>query len=1324
MALLADMTVRIGANITSLEAGLTRAQARVKDFGSKTENTRKMMRGVGIAGAAMGAGIAVGLGMAAKKGIEFDAKMSKVAALTGATGKKFDALREQALKLGADTSFSASQAADGMANLGAAGLGTKQIIAAMPGVLDAAAASGEDLAAVSEIMVTTMSGFGLAAKDSAHIADVLAQGANESTASIADLGETFKYVAPVAKATGVSLERTAAMASIMANAGIKGGQAGTSLRMALTRLVAVPPMKAMDKVGDISPKLRDIWKSAAPVPQKLSAMSSEFKKLDGDQKAAAAAAIFGTEAMSGMLSVMDAGPAQIDALTKKMNEADGSAKKMATTMLDNLGGDLEAFKGSVESAQIALSAGLSPALRVVTQHATALVNKFNGLSPSMQRNIAIAAAVAAAVLLIGGTALVVVAAVTPLIAAAGALGAALTPILIAVAVVAAIIALGVAFYKLYQSSETVRAGVKRAWDGIKSGVMSVVNSLRATISTWGGWLKTFWAANGASITAAALKIWSGIATFIGGYLKVISGVIKTVLAVLRGDWSGAWAGLKQVVSGAMQMVRGILMAAKAYLPAVLRGAWALIKAGASVGWAGIKAVVMGVVTKLPGLIKGALSGLVGILAGLGRSAGNALADAIKEAVNKVISRWNNFELPGIKVKGKSVTPAIGTPNISTWATGGFVRGPGTGTSDSILARLSNGEAVIPARQAQRHADLVNALIDGTLPGFAGGLRAKKKRPKPPPKRVAVDVGNANTNLNPARFDADQSDAALNKKKDIANQQLADAIAAQKNALELLPRARYDLETRKKAYENLKNKRDRIIGKNSAARRLALKPGLDRAKALFDQQKAHVKGLEEKSAKNAADRAGYAQTIAQLESQLAPEVEKEEKPLTPLESMRALLDSGESVAGLAMATAEGTADTKDDETAKSGLASFFANKASTLAAFLAGPGSGLKMDEQTSIRNDIASSLRSAAQYNESEGAGVGGADPSTGPQGGGGSSSITSGRATGGGGGGGSDVQVNTTGGGAGGVGYVPDGALHPVFFGANQLNDLGWDGVSTHGVKIMSVLGWDEAEDAQSAVDNRAGQDGEIARELLMGGSTVQIKGILSGATLEDLYANRRVLKGKLQPSETEAVLKMPDRATAGPFATVYSSAMGGYLRKTGRVVQSVTWGNEVGPYAHTFEVTIRCSDPRRFKDVDVTESTGSITTGGGVEAPVEAPVGFTAADGGQAIVNNDGDYEAPFVATIYANGAAVVNPIIEDLAGSWRIVTDGLSLGTTDWLEIDVQNRTVLLNGTSSRFQYIDFAQTIWGLLPEGASTVRLRGSSVGDPSYASITFRPAYL
>ena len=188
---------------------------------------------------------------AAKTGADFESQMSRVKAISGATGEEFEKLKAQAIELGAETSFSASQAAEGMENLAAAGFTTTETMEAMPGLLDLAAASGEDLASSSDIATSALRGFGMEASEAGHVADVLAENANRTNSSVAETGEAMKYVAPLARSAGLSFEETAAAIGIMANAGIQGSQAGTTLRGAISRLSKPTDdmQNAMDDLG-------------------------------------------------------------------------------------------------------------------------------------------------------------------------------------------------------------------------------------------------------------------------------------------------------------------------------------------------------------------------------------------------------------------------------------------------------------------------------------------------------------------------------------------------------------------------------------------------------------------------------------------------------------------------------------------------------------------------------------------------------------------------------------------------------------------------------------------------------------------------------------------------------------------------------------------------------------------------------------------------------------------------------------------------------------------------------------------------------------------
>lgn len=337
-------------------------------------------------------------------GNDFEKQMSRVQAIAGATKEELEKLTNQAIDLGASTSFSASEVASGMENLASAGFTTSEIMEAMPGLLDLAASSGADLAMASEIAASAIRGFGLEASKSTHVADVFAEAAARTNAQTEDMGEAMKYVAPVAKTVGLSIEETAAAIGIMSDAGIKGSQAGTSLRGALTRLTKPTDKmtKVMEKLGISFYDSKGKMKSLTEI---IKMLQDSTAKLSEEEQQYALTTLFGTESLSGMLSLIQRGPKELNNLTKSFEGADGAAKDMANTMLDNTSGAIEEMKGSLESAGIAIQKTLAPYIKDLAKKIQELVDKFIKLSDEEKENViktvALVATIGPAVKIIG-----------------------------------------------------------------------------------------------------------------------------------------------------------------------------------------------------------------------------------------------------------------------------------------------------------------------------------------------------------------------------------------------------------------------------------------------------------------------------------------------------------------------------------------------------------------------------------------------------------------------------------------------------------------------------------------------------------------------------------------------------------------------------------------------------------------------------------------------------------------------------------------------------------------------------------------------------------
>lgn len=347
--------------------------------------------------------VAVG-GIAAKIGMDFKAGLSEVQAISGATAEEVGKLEGKARALGSSTKFSAKQVTEGFKYMALSGWDVKQSMDGIDGVLNLAAASGENLAVVSDILTDAISAFGDQASDATRYADVLAATASNANTDVARLGEAFKYVAPVAGALGYSLEHTAAALGLMANAGVKGSAAGTALRGALTNLAK--PTKEMQKaMKQLGINIKGSNGQMKPLDVLLRDLRGSFKKLTEDQKANYAATLFGKEAMAGMLAILNATEADFNKLSTAIGNSEGKAKAMAEVMQNNLAGKLTNLKSALEELAIKIYDALEPALTWLVNTAQKLVDWMNGLDASTQRVIVVIAGLVAALgplLVVGG----------------------------------------------------------------------------------------------------------------------------------------------------------------------------------------------------------------------------------------------------------------------------------------------------------------------------------------------------------------------------------------------------------------------------------------------------------------------------------------------------------------------------------------------------------------------------------------------------------------------------------------------------------------------------------------------------------------------------------------------------------------------------------------------------------------------------------------------------------------------------------------------------------------------------------------------------------
>ncbi|MCF0105258.1 MAG: phage tail tape measure protein, partial [Holdemanella sp.] len=336
-----------------------------------------------------------GLGTAiVKVSSDFEAGMSEVSAISGATGDELEALRQKAMEMGAKTKFSASEASDGLKYMAMAGWKTTEMLDGLEGIMNLASASGEDLGTTSDIVTDALTAFGLSAKDSTHFADILATASSNANTNVSLMGETFKYVAPVAGALGYSAEDVAHSIGLMANAGIKGSQAGTTLRSMFSRLSA-PPKECAEAMDKLNISITNQDGSMKTLEQVMGDLRSAFNGLGEAESAELAKNLAGQEAMSGLLAIVNASESDYNKLSTAIDNCDGSAENMANTMNDNLQGQLVLLKSQLEGVAIQLGEVIVPIVKKVVDKISEWVTAFSNLDAEQQKTILIIAGVVA-----------------------------------------------------------------------------------------------------------------------------------------------------------------------------------------------------------------------------------------------------------------------------------------------------------------------------------------------------------------------------------------------------------------------------------------------------------------------------------------------------------------------------------------------------------------------------------------------------------------------------------------------------------------------------------------------------------------------------------------------------------------------------------------------------------------------------------------------------------------------------------------------------------------------------------------------------------------
>ena len=746
-----------------------------------------------------------GLGTAAvKTAADFDSSMSNVAAISGSSAEDMDKLRERAREMGTQTKFSAKEAGDAMGYMAMAGWDAQQMYDGLPGIMNLAAASGEDLATTSDIVTDALTAFGMEAEDSSHFADVLAQASSSANTNVGMMGETFKYIAPVAGALGYSAEDAAVAIGLMANSGIKASSAGTQLRSSLTNMIK--PSKdvgdAMEKWGfyatesatsidqaKIDKQMLRVQKASLAADKAQQAYNDAVSKYgsesteasnaaatleikqtelatanetltqlqegttenvrlynkalqneDGSMKTLretmdflretmggmteaeqtqAATAIFGKEAMSGMLAIINSSDEDYQKLIKNIDNCKGSAENMAETMQDNLSGQLTTLQSALQELAIAFGEILMPYIRKAAEVIQGFVEKLNGMSEGQKKVVATIALIVAAIgplLIMVGKVATGISAITGLFSKMktlttitsiiGKLKGAFTALFGVIAanpVIAVIAAIVATLVLLYTKCEWFRDAVNAVVQKIVSFFTDTIPQAWSTLMEFLSGVPEWWSGIWQQVSDFFMQIWNGIVNFFTVTIPqawnsvvafftgipawwsgiwqqvsdfftniwttmmqnpIISGIVTTITTL----WQNAvntlqniWQGLVTIAQGAWELLKNTILAPVLVLIDLVTGNFDKLKTDASNIWTNIKdaaqTIWTGIKQVVSALAKGLVTAVTTLFTGF-RDTVSKIWDSASQAAAKAWTAIKGFVVNNAKKLKESATEAI------------------------------------------------------------------------------------------------------------------------------------------------------------------------------------------------------------------------------------------------------------------------------------------------------------------------------------------------------------------------------------------------------------------------------------------------------------------------------------------------------------------------------------------------------------------------------------------------------------------------------------------------------------------------------------------
>ena len=692
--------------------------SKIDEAGKKIEKVGDTITGAGKAVMPVSTAVA-GLGaVSIRTSADFDSAMSQVAAVSGAVGEDFDALREKAREMGAKTKFSASEAADAMNYMAMAGWKTEDMLSGIEGIMNLAAASGEDLATTSDIVTDALTAFGL---------DLLAAASSNANTNVSMMGETFKYCAPIAGALGYTAEDTAEAIGLMANAGIKSSQAGTSLRTIMTRLQGELELSG-EALGDVT---------------------IQTANADGSMREF-------SDIIAGDIEKLESA---ISTCSDEVDGYSGAAEKMAAVMQDNLNGQITILKSQLQELAISFGDALMPAVRKVVTAVQGFVDKLNGMSESQRNTILRIGMLVAALgpfLVILGTCISKVGiAMQGFVKLAGsfgklkvavgnahgvlgkigaALGGVSAPVLAVVAVIAVLVA---AFLHLWKTNEGFREAIIGTWNMIRSTVSTFVEGIRQRLSALGfsfsdaaNFIRLIWNGLCQFLGPIFIGAFNAIAVNIETILGVITGIFDVFSGLFTGNWDLLWYGVSEIFSSIWNGITGTFTNITNTMKNVLNVFLSFFGTNITNVLNAVKAVVVTVLSYIRSFFSNAWSSIRSVTSSTWNSIKNAIVrpienarDAVRNAINRIKGfmdfEWSlpHLKLPHISVSGSAnpldwLKGSVPHFSVDWYKTGGIFNAP------SIIGVGEAGsEAVLPLDAFYSYMDrAVNRIIAASSGG--------------------------------------------------------------------------------------------------------------------------------------------------------------------------------------------------------------------------------------------------------------------------------------------------------------------------------------------------------------------------------------------------------------------------------------------------------------------------------------------------------------------------------------------------------------------------------------------------------------------------------